>query len=77
MRVRTQDGRVEGLRVNEDAFTIQVRDVSGKVHSFRKDKLLEFEQAVQPQPDAGIRGRTLRPDLDDVVSYLMSLRSPE
>ena len=77
VRIRTQEGRTEGLRVNEDAFTIQLRDVSGMVHSFRKDQLLEFDKifshSLMPEYGAVLDGE----DLDDVVSYLMSLRSPE
>lgn len=77
VRIRTEEGRVEGLRVNEDAFTIQVRDMTGQMHSFRKDQLLEFDKAfshsLMPEYGAVLNGQ----DLDDVVSYLMSLRSPE
>lgn len=75
VRVRTLADRVEGLRVNEDAFSIQVRDVAGSVHSFRKDELIEFEKvfahSLMPEYGATLSGQ----DLDDVVSYLMSLRS--
>ncbi len=75
VRVRTLEDRVEGLRVNEDAFSIQVRDVSGTVHSFRKDDLIEFEKifahSLMPEYGATLSGQ----DIDDVVSYLMSLRS--
>lgn len=77
VRLRTAEGRVEGLRVNEDAFTIQVRDMSGVVHSLRKDHLLEFEKvfthSLMPEYGAVLQGD----DLDDVVSYLMSLRNGE
>lgn len=74
VRLRTNAGRVEGVRVNEDAFSIQVRDVSGAVHSFRKDELLEFDKvfghSLMPEYSAVLAGG----DLDDVVSYLMSLK---
>ena len=77
VRVRTADGSVEGLRVNEDAFTVQVRDIGGVVHSFRKDDLTEFEKvfahSLMPEYGAALSDR----DLDDVVSYLMSLRSEQ
>jgi len=75
VRVRTLEDRVEGLRVNEDAFSIQIRDVSGSVHSFRKDDLIEFEKifahSLMPEYGATLSGQ----DIDDVVSYLMNLRS--
>jgi cytochrome c oxidase cbb3-type subunit III len=74
VRVKTSNEYVEGLRINEDAFSIQVRDVAGTVHSFRKDDLLEFDKifAHSLMPEYG----TALPqkDMDDVISYLMSLR---
>ena len=75
VRVASPDDAVEGLRVNEDAFSIQVRDVNGTIHSFRKDQLVEFEKvfahSLMPEYDAVLSSR----DIDDVVSYMMTLRS--
>ncbi len=75
VRVSTKDDSVEGLRVNEDAFSIQVRDVAGTVHSFRKKDLLKFEKifAHSLMPEYG--GALPERDMNDLVSYLMSLRS--
>lgn len=74
VRLRTDDKSVEGVRVNEDAFTIQVRDVSGAIHSFRKDELQAFDKvfghSLMPGYETVLNAR----DLDDVVSYLMSLK---
>lgn len=75
VRVRSLGGRVEGLRVNEDAFSIQVRDVSGTVHSFRKDELVEFEKVFAHSLMPGYGAALTDNDMDDLVSYLMSLRS--
>lgn len=75
VRVESLRGTVEGMRVNEDAFTIQVRDMSGTVHSFRKDELTKFEKvfahSLMPEYGAVLSEK----DVDDVVSYMMSLRS--
>jgi len=75
VRIRSRDNRVEGLRINEDAFSIQVRDVSGTVHSFRKNELIEFEKifahSLMPEYGAVLSEK----DMDDLISYLMSLRS--
>lgn len=77
VRLRTDDQSVEGLRVDEDAFSIVVRDVSGTVHSFRKDELTEYDKvfahSLMPEYGAALSQQ----DMDDVVSYLMSLRSEE
>jgi cytochrome c oxidase cbb3-type subunit 3 len=74
VRLRSADQSIEGVRVNEDAFTIQVRDVSGAIHSFRKDELQAFDKvfghSLMPGYGTVLGGK----DLDDVVSYLMSLK---
>ena len=75
VRATHADGAIEGMRINEDAFSIQIRDVSGVVHSFRKDDLKKLEKvfahSLMPEYGAALNDK----DMDDVVSYLMSLRS--
>jgi putative heme-binding domain-containing protein len=75
VRVESLQGQVEGMRLNEDAFTIQIRDISGTVHSFRKDELTSFEKvfahSLMPEYGAVLSEK----DTDDVISYMMSLRS--
>ena len=77
VRVKSLQTEVEGLRINEDAFTVQVRDVSGTVHSFRKDELTEFEKvfahSLMPEYSAALSDN----DMDDLISYMMSLRSEQ
>ena len=77
VRLRTKNDSVEGLRVNEDAFSIQVRDIGGKVHSFRKMDLIEFEKifahSLMPEYGAALPERSM----NDLISYLMSLRSEQ
>ena len=77
VRARSRYERVEGLRINEDAFSIQVRDVSGTIHSFRKQDLVELEKvfahSLMPEYGAALPAQ----DLDDLISYLMSLRSEQ
>ncbi len=75
VRVESLQGQFEGMRLNEDAFTIQIRDISGTVHSFRKDELTKFDKvfAHSLMPDYG--AVLSEKDTDDVISYMMSLRS--
>jgi putative heme-binding domain-containing protein len=77
VRVSSADKTVEGMRINEDAFSIQVRDVNGTVHSFRKDQLVSFEKifahSLMPEYGAVFADQ----DMADLLSYLMSLRSEE
>jgi putative heme-binding domain-containing protein len=75
VRIRTREGEdVVGMRLNEDTFTLQVRDQVGRIHSFSKLELEELER---------LSGESLMPsygtelsasELDDLVSYLASLR---
>ena len=75
VRVKSLQSEVEGLRINEDAFTVQVRDMSGMIHSFRKDELTQYEKvfahSLMPEYSVALSDR----DMNDLVSYMMSLRS--
>lgn len=77
VRAQTSEGQVEGLRVNEDAFSVQIRDVGGTVHSLRKDDLVEYEKvfshSLMPEYGAALSDE----DMDDLISYLMSLRAEQ
>jgi putative heme-binding domain-containing protein len=45
IQVATRDGRlVRGLRLNEDTFTVQIRDSDNHLHSFPKDELMELKR---------------------------------
>ncbi len=74
VKIVTKDGKeIEGIRVNEDTFTIELRDVGGHFYSFDKTTL----KSIQTEP-----GKTVMPsysnlsatDLDDLVAYLSSLK---
>jgi cytochrome c oxidase cbb3-type subunit 3 len=75
VRVTTQDGsQVTGSRVNEDAFTIQIRDYSDRVYSFRKDELRDLHKDWGKSPMPGYRGVLSNSEIEDVIAYLISLR---
>ena len=70
----TKDGRkISGLRVNEDSFTLVLRDVGGHYYSFDKSDLQKIEtepgKSVMPSYTALSAG-----DLDDLIAYLSSLK---
>jgi putative heme-binding domain-containing protein len=74
VRVVMKDGvEVRGVRVNEDLFTIQLRDLGGKFHSIRKSdaELVRKETGSSLMP--GFSGRVNPTELDDLVAYLSSL----
>ena len=73
VRVRPRRGdEVVGVRINEDTFTIQLRDTTGRLHSFRKADLqqLAFEPHTSVMPS--YRGQLDDAQLDDLVAYLMT-----
>ena len=71
----TAEGRaVGGVRVNEDAFSIQLRDLSDRVHSFWKDELRTLEKLWQSSPMMSYAERLTPEQTDDLVSYLVSLK---
>ena len=75
VRVLTREGEeIEGMRINEDGFTIQLRDASNRFHSFRKLDLLELERQFGKSLMQSYRDVLSPAEIDDVVAYLASLR---
>ena len=75
IRVVTNDGRViRGIRVNEDPFTLQVRDSANRFHSFRKSDTKEIEKEFGKSLMPSYRGRLTDAEIEDLVAYLASLR---
>jgi len=74
VRVVTKAGRgITGVRMNEDAFTIQLRDAGDHIYSFRKDELRELHRDWGKSPMPSYRGVMSEAELADVVAYLASL----
>jgi putative heme-binding domain-containing protein len=73
--VTKQGGEVRGIRVNEDAFTIQVRDQAGKFYSLRKADLELLEKQTGKSLMPSFANRLKADELTDLVAYLASLRS--
>jgi putative heme-binding domain-containing protein len=65
---------VRGIRVNEDTFTIQLKDAGGRFHSFRKAELKELRRLEHETPMPAYQGRIAGAELDDLVAYLAALR---
>ena len=74
VRVVTSDGHeVRGVRVNEDSFTIQVRDAGNQVHSYRKADLQQLDKQIGQSLMPGYKAKITGSDLDDLVAYLSNL----
>lgn len=74
VRATTHDGRqVVGARVNEDSFSIQLRDATGALHSFFKSELADLRKEWGRSPMPTYRGVFADAELDDLVAYLAAL----
>ena len=74
VRIVTQDGRViNGRRLNEDTYTVQIIDDQERLVSLTKADLREYTiVTTSPMPSFL---NTLRPDeLSDLLAYLLSLK---
>lgn len=75
VRIVTRDGRkITAARLNEDAFSIQVRDQQGRVYSFDKRDLTELHKDWRKSPMPAYGGVFSPAEIDDVVAYLVSMR---
>jgi cytochrome c oxidase cbb3-type subunit 3 len=72
--VMSRGETVRGIRVNEDSFTVQLRDAKGRVHSFRKTDLTELRRLRGETPMPSFDGAPGGADLDDLVAYLAGLK---
>jgi putative heme-binding domain-containing protein len=72
--VTKRDGQtVRGVRVNEDSFTIQLRDARNRFHSFRKADLKELKKDADASMMPSYKPLSAS-ELDDLVAYLAGLR---
>ncbi len=75
VRVTTRDGRqITGVRLNEDSFSIQIRDASDRLHSFWKSELKELRKDWGKSPMPSYKGLLSSEELQDLVAYLAGLR---
>jgi putative heme-binding domain-containing protein len=78
VRIVTSQGReIRGIRINEDAFSIQVRDAAGTIYSLQKSDVRLLEKQTGKSLMPSFAGRLAAPELTDLVAYLASLRGTE
>jgi putative heme-binding domain-containing protein len=68
---------VRGIRVNEDVFSILIRDASGTVHSLQKTDLTRVDRELEATLMPSYESRLSPAQLDDLVAYLATLRGPK
>ena len=70
VRAVTRDGKmINGRRLNEDTYTVQLTDEEGRLHSLTNRICATRSRHVD---DAVIRERLTREELADVVAYLLT-----
>lgn len=69
-----KDGaEVRGIRLNEDVFTIQIRDATGKFHSVRKSDAAVVRKETGASLMPSFANRLAGSEIDDLVAYLSRL----
>ncbi len=66
--------RVRGIRLNEDSFDIQIKDIQNRIFSFHKSDLRELRRLRNETPMPSYEGVLSAGDLEDVVAFLASQR---
>jgi putative heme-binding domain-containing protein len=75
VRLVTRAGEaITGARINEDTFSIQIRDLDGAVHSFWKSDLRELHKDLGRSPMPSYRTGLSPEELDQLVAYLAGLQ---
>jgi cytochrome c oxidase cbb3-type subunit 3 len=78
VRVVTAAGvELTGVRVNEDTFSIQLRDASNRVHSFWKAELRQLQKDWGRSPMPSYAAAFSPAELDDLVAFLVAQRGAD
>jgi len=73
-RVTLDDGKqLEGMRVNENSFAIELRDARGGLHSIEKYNVRKVEEIPGKSFMPGFKGKLSDEQLNDLVAYLAGL----
>jgi len=76
VRVVDENGdAVLGMRLNEDSYTIQLKDAAGVVRSFYKPGLRALERQFDRSLMQGYGETLTAAEIDDLVAYLATLTS--
>ena len=66
--------KIVGERLFEDTFTILVRDFAGNNHAIAKDGSTQIVKDPKKSPMPSFRDKLPPAALDDLISYLVSLK---
>ncbi len=75
-RAVEKDGHaIEGMRIGEDSFTIDLKDATGKIHALWKPDLRSLEREPDKSIMPSFKGTLSSAQLDDLVAYLGTLKA--
>ena len=75
LEATTDSGQtIRGIRLNEDTFSIQLKDQQGRFHSFRKSDLRDLKKLRGETPMPAFASALTPAQLDDLINFLASLR---
>jgi cytochrome c oxidase cbb3-type subunit III len=78
VHVVTKDGHsFDGTRVYEDSFTIELKDATGRFHSFKKLELNKLEKEPGKSVMPSFKDTLSATQLDNLVAYLASLKGAQ
>ena len=77
VQLTTRDGQsIRGIRLNEDSWSIQLRDFSDKFHSFWKKDIVKITSEKRTTMPS-YRGRLNDQEVNDVVAFLAAQRGAQ
>ncbi|HEY3837794.1 MAG TPA: c-type cytochrome [Bryobacteraceae bacterium] len=72
--VTTGNQHVIGFRLSEDTYTVQVRDLQGRLYSFLKTELSQLRRDTTQTPMPSFEKSLASAEREDLVAYLVTLR---
>lgn len=64
---------IRGVRLNEDSFTIQLRDQAGRLHSLAKADLQDLRKLTGQTPMPAYKNSLKSGEIDDMIAWLVTL----
>ena len=64
---------IRGVRLNEDSFSIQIRDGEGRLQSLLKRDLKSMD-VIRRSPMPSFKGKLSDAQIDDVIAWLVNGR---
>ena len=65
---------VTGIRINEDTFSIQLKDAANRLHSIKKEHVKLIERNMDKSLMPSFKDQFSAIELDDIAAYLTSLK---